>query len=1085
MTDPQRRKFLQYSAALGGAVPLVGCGGGGNEAAAATPDLPTADPALIKLPSTPVSPTPVPPPAPAPTPAPAPSPIPAATATLGLFTGAMQFSLISAKSQTKAPFCLGFAFKRGDIPAGSTVGSNLSDLQVTPRTTWPDGSLKFAQIAGFAALTANTLTTVRLRRIAADARVISALTLADLKKTGITAEVGAGALGTASFGAADWDAPLSTWVSGPQMSSWVFRKPVGSDAHLTAWLEVRLYAGGAVEVLPWLENGYLMVDGPTNKSATYSFKINGTQRFSAAIDLPHHTRTPLISGTALSYWLADDPGVTPRHDLAYLQATEQVPTYSARVDANAGVAKALVATFSPLDKGNFNYDGDSMAATGYQEPIGLLPQHDVLYLTSEHPNTYAAVVRNGFASGRWSIHYRDEKTQRPIRFSQYPNLVLHGDSRVNDLGGSTRSQYTPKPTGTLTPRWDCAHSPSIGYMAYLVTGRWYFMEQVQFVATLNYLGKSDNSIMRRGALGLVQACFGGWQTRACAWQWRALTQALNVTPDNDTALRQEFINSVQSNIDDFHSVYVAQPNNPFGWILPGEGYDNEMQSGAPWQQDFVTAAFGFSLALGLPLSTATASKHDAFFRWKARSAVMRLGPKTGFWYVNPAPYTMSITPVAVPDYLGGKGPWYPTDAAVYAATYASVPAWLGNLEGKLAAEFLPGDRAALGNLTTALAYAVRHGVNGAATAYQRLITTSNYPALRDAFNVNPVWAVSPARITPAWMASKAIGEWFEIPDTAGAGGAAIDAFSGMAINELTSEILIAAAGGHSDSADNRVVSLSLAADTPSWVTRLAPSKTVAQNVAYYTDGLPSSRHLYSSLHFVPQLNRLMLFGAYATYGSAWAFPKIDGFNLDTNKWDAAGTWPEMPSGQYGATAIRSTGEIVSTGLNKWSPVDRKWTDLAATRIADSARWPIAFDARRGQLFSLQWGDGQGFDPQRMVSSRIPLGSNQQIAVSFNPSAALTQWLAEKPTYAALDYDMDNDRFLFYGGQGNAAGRVYVITPNDSNVWDMSLLSVGAGSVKIAATPDSGVHNRLRYIPALRGFVLLARSSSNLYFMRTA
>lgn len=1082
MTDPKRRQFLQYSAALSGTLPLAGCGGGGDAVAeAATAEAPTASAAgvLRPLPAT------TPPPAPAPAPTPAPAPAPASSTTLGLFTGAMQFSLISPKTQVKAPFSLGFAFRRGDIPAGSTVASNLASFQVTPRTTWPDGSLKFAQLAGFADLTANVLSTIRLRRIAADTRVISLLTLADLKKTNVTAEVAAGSLGTASFGPSDWDTPHTAWVSGPHMSSWIYRKPVGSDAHLTAWLEVRLFAGGAVEMLPWIENGYLMVAGPTNKSATYTFKLGGSQRFSSPIDLPHHCRTPLINGAALSYWLGDDPNVTPRHDLAYLQATEQVPTYSGRVDTAAGVAQALVTTFSPLAKCNFDYSGDSMTATGYQESIGLLPQHDALYLTCENPNTYAAVVRNGYAAGRYPLHYRDEKTQRPIRFSQYPNLVLHGDSRVSDLGGSTRGQYTPQPSGTMSPKWDCAHSPSVGYMAYLVTGRWYFMEQVQFAATLNYLNKSDNDIMRRGGLGLVQSCYGGWQTRAAAWQWRALAQALNATPDSDTALRGEFISCVQSNIDNFHSTYVAQPNNPYGWVQPGEGYDNEMQYGAPWQQDFVTAAFGYSLAMGLPISAAAANKHDAFFRWKARSAVMRLGPATGFWYVNGATYTMSITPVAVPDYQGGKGPWYPSDAAVYAATYASRPSWFGTVEGKLAGEIMPGDRAAWGNLTTALAYAVRHGVSGATAAYQRLTTASNYPALRDNFNVFPVWSVAPARITPAWMAGKPVGEWFEIPGTSGAGGAAVDAFSGMAINELTNEVLIAAAGGHGDSSDNRVVSLSLASDAPSWKVRLAASKVVQENVAYYTDGLPSSRHLYSSLHFVPQVNRLMLFGAYATYGSAWAFAKVDGFNLDTNKWDPAGTWADMPAGSYGAAQIRGTGEIVSTGLKKWAPSDRKWTDLATVRTSDSPRWPMAFDARRNQLFCLQWGDGQSFDPQRLVASRIALGSGQQIAVSFNPSAALTQWQAEKPSYAGMDYDADNDRFLFYAGQGDAAGRVYVIQPNDSTVWDMSLLSVGSGSVKIVPTPGAGLQNRLRYIPALRGFVLLARGSANLYFLRTA
>lgn len=1077
MTDPQRRKFLQYSAALGGTLPLAGCGGGGE--AVAAEEATASATALRPLPTTPAK--------PAPAPAPVPAPAPAAPATtLGLFTGAMQFSLLSPKTQVKAPFSLGFAFKRGDIPAGSSVGSNLANLQVTPRTTWPDGSLKFAQLAGFADLTANVLSTIRLRRIAADTRVISPLTLADLKKTGITAEVGAGALGIASFGAADWDAPQANWVSGAQMSSWVFRKPVGSDAHLVAWLEVRLFAGGAVEVLPWIENGYLMVAGPTNKSATYTFKINGTQRFSAAIDLPHHCRTPLINGAALSYWLATDPDVTPRHDLAYLQATEQVPTYSARVDANAGIAQALATTYTPLAKANIVYFNDSMRSPGYQAPIGLLPQHDALYLTCESAATYGAVVRNGFAAGRYAVHYRDEKTQRPIRFSQHPNLALNPEgSAFGDQGGSTRSQYTPKPTGTGAPGWDCAHSPAVGYMAYLVTGRFYFMELVQFVATANYLGKGDNDALRRGALGLVQSCAGAWQVRSAAWQWRALAMALNVTPDSESVMRGEFLGSVQANIDNYHAVYVAQPNNPYGWVQ-GESYNSSgPYFDAPWMQDFVTAAWGFSLSLGLPLPAAVASKHEAFFRWKARSVVMRLGSASGFWYVNGAPYTMSISPVSAPDFQGGKGPWHPNEAAVYASTYASQPSWFGKVEGQLAAEIMPGERAMWGNLMPALSYAVRHGVTGAATAYQRLTSASNYAALRDAFHTAPVWSVAPARITPAWMSGKPVGEWFEIPGTAGAGGAAVDAFSGMAVNELTNELLIAAAGGHGDSADNRVVSLSLAADTPSWIVRAAASKAVQANVAYYTDGLPSSRHLYSSLHFVPQVNRLMLFGSYGNYGSAWAFPKVDGFNLDTNKWDPAGTWADMPAGYYGAGQIRSTGEIISTWLKKWSPVDRKWTDLVANPSGDSARWPMAVDARRNQLFTLQWGDGQGFDPQRLQASRVPLSGGPQVSVSFNPSPALTQWLAEKPSYAGMDYDMDNDRFLFYSGQGDAAGRVYVIQPNDGNTWDMSVLSVGPGSVKIAATSSGGLQNRLRYIPALRGFVLLARGGANLYFLRTA
>ena len=195
----------------------------------------------------------------------------------------------------------------------------------------------------------------------------------------------------------------------------------------------------------------------------------------------------------------------------------------------------------------------------------------------------------------------------------------------------------------------------------------------------------------------------------------------------------------------------------------------------------------------------------------------------------------------------------------------------------------------------------------------------------------------------------------------------------MAINDLTSEILIAAAGGHNDSYDNRVVSLNLASDTPSWTQRMAPSTVYETNVAYYADGKPSSRHIYSSLHFVPQVNRLILFGGRGIYGASYNFGKVDAFNLDTNKWDPTGTFADMPTGYYGSGQIRSTGEIISTLLKKWSPVDLKWTDLVTSSNGDAVRWPISFDSRRGQVFCLQWGDGQGYEPMRVVASRIPQG----------------------------------------------------------------------------------------------------------------
>ena len=210
------------------------------------------------------------------------------------------------------PWSAGQAFKQGDLPTPSLAG-----LQCDAKTYWPDGSVRFAIISGSLVATVSS-STVAL--VAGAGLGGASLTTADLKATGIAASVGCGAHGTATWAAAsaDWDAPFMAWVEGPAMSSWIYRKPVGSDPHLTAWLEVRLWSTGDVEVLPWIENGYLSVAAPTAKPVTYTFTLGGTQRFSQSMPVQHHTRMPLISGSLLSHWLGADKSVVPKHDAAYL-----------------------------------------------------------------------------------------------------------------------------------------------------------------------------------------------------------------------------------------------------------------------------------------------------------------------------------------------------------------------------------------------------------------------------------------------------------------------------------------------------------------------------------------------------------------------------------------------------------------------------------------------------------------------------------------------------------------------------------------------------------------------------------------------
>ena len=291
------------------------------------------------------------------------------------------------------------------------------------------------------------------------------------------------------------------------------------------------------------------------------------------------------------------------------------------------------------------------------------------------------------------------------------------------------------------PQWDGSHHPSVGFMAYLLTGHWYFMEEVQFATTLNYLNITD--LYRTG--GYIPEY--RIQVRNTAWNVRTLAQALTATPDSDTELRADFIAAMENTVTHFYDRYIAQINNPFGIIWPDVDYGVAgVFMASPWMQDFATAAFGYALALNMPISSTVSAKLVAFFAWKAKSIVGRLGTSASpdYWYINAAPYELAVAPTDTPDFAGGTGPWYPNWRAIYDATSASgAVVAFGTTEGQLSAEIMPGADSMWGNLQPAIAYAVRHGVPGAAAAYQRMTSASNWNQLASQFNSVPVWGVKP------------------------------------------------------------------------------------------------------------------------------------------------------------------------------------------------------------------------------------------------------------------------------------------------------------------------------------------------------
>lgn len=334
---------------------------------------------------------------------------------------------------------------------------------------------------------------------------------------------------------------------------------------------------------------------------------------------------------------------------------------------------------------------------------------------------------------------------------------------------------------------------------------------------------------------------------------------------------------------------------------------------------------------------------------------------------------------------------------------------------------------------------------------------------------------------PAWRAGLPLHTWTAIPGTAGAGGAAIDAWGALAENKATAELYVAASGGHSDSSDNRVVSIALMDDAPTWRLRHPSSTQVMTDVLYYPDGLPTSRHLYHHLHYLPSLDAVLLGGCRYGYGGGTPTgPGMDAFDLTTDRWLPRGRLTDITPFEGYVVEIDGRGAAWTPGGLRFDPVTNTWTRPGAG--PGLARFPHATAPARNLIFALQYGDGQGYDLNLgVVARRLDTTTGNSEVITIAPSAARDEFVAAQPTYAGMDYDAANDRFLFY--HGGERGKVYVVTPTTSATWSMSVLPT-VDLPEPTPSSGSGINKRFRYLPTLDGFVLAPQRTSPLYFLRT-
>ena len=497
----------------------------------------------------------------------------------------------SGATQTNPVVTLGHAFKAGDVPSGNTVGAKRADgsvvtLQVDKKATHADGSVRHAILTARLASLGGSSSEILTLYTQPDSPAGSPITPGNLPAS-FDAQVSLN-LGGTVYSASAKELLASTtpkvWLSGPEVSEWIVGGPVKAGGiahpHLTAYFHIRAYAGSPitkVRVDAVVENNWTFKAGATSFTYVPTVTVGGTTIYNnggSNLTHYHHTRWHQVG-----WWNNTDSNIFVKPDTRYLRDSKAVPNY-ASVTPQESVLNGYTQSVVPLTVANLRSD---WSPGGAHAQLGLMPEWYASYVMSDGDiRAYNAVLANDSAGGAFSYHYRDENTGAPVSIDTYPNISEQDASSMST------------PTGSNPYFHEGEHAPLLGYLGYLLTGDYYYLEELQFLANWRMLNSSA------GSRNFKDGIFTGGN-RDMSWAMRTLAAAAAITPDDSVALKSYFTNKLNNNINDRAVKWSLPMTNTLGAIK-----DDVYPVGyyAPWQMDFFVTVMNWTAELGFNSSNA-------------------------------------------------------------------------------------------------------------------------------------------------------------------------------------------------------------------------------------------------------------------------------------------------------------------------------------------------------------------------------------------------------------------------------------------------------------------------------------------------
>ena len=326
-----------------------------------------------------------------------------------------------------------------------------------------------------------------------------------------------------------------TFEQGSQMLGLVMSQDF--NTHLRVTMHLRWYGGTTLWCGFLFENGYLDIAGQGSRSYTATVVLNGVQKLVQSVT--HYNSAMWYrsywssGGTLYARLSADQLKGLPYYD----PASEPTESHLAGLNQSLPV---------PMDVGDLS---TNLGSTGAHDWIGILSRHDARCITSGmDPRAYRSMIR--FHHGAMSFSYgsaMDGATGEMLSLSDRPTYSHQNQGVLGSGYSSGRS-----PQGNAATGSPASHTPSTGFLPYLLTCEWGWLRSMHGWASYMTFWTSQSRNHTYNGETIRQ--FYYQSTRGAAWNYRSVGHAAWITPDWHY-LKQYYLDTINGNFAHDYAEY--------------------------------------------------------------------------------------------------------------------------------------------------------------------------------------------------------------------------------------------------------------------------------------------------------------------------------------------------------------------------------------------------------------------------------------------------------------------------------------------------------------------------------------------------